>query len=402
MAANYEVTQVVAKEALMELKNSLQLAKNVGRQYSGEFEKTDIGKTIEIKRPVRYSTNNTLQINNFQNPYERVEPLTLSPLNVGVQVSAEDLRFNINNFNETVIRPAIISLANSIDATIGAEIQSFNLFTGTPGTPINSFQTIIDFNQLLLEYGISQSDVCLILDPTNYGGALGSLYNLFNRSVSDPIVRKGYLGTLLDMYTYQDQNIVKHTVGNYSGTPVTAVAGETGANLTTSGWTANVTGLLKKYDKITIDGVFGVNPLTRSPTSRLAQFTVTDDVDSDASGNAVIPIYPSINDGTLVDQEPYKNVSISIPLNAAVNVLGAANSQYVMNAGFWKEGVTLATATLKRPFGAPYFYTAVDEDTKIGISVTADFDINNAESKMRFDVYVGAKAFSGYGAILAG
>ena len=76
----------------------------------------------------------------------------------------------------------------------------------------------------------------------------------------------------------------KKPQGVATGTPVVDGANQVGDVLATTGWTPSVTGILKVGDYIQIG----------TGMSARLKF-VTDDVSSDASGNALIPIASSLN-----------------------------------------------------------------------------------------------------------
>jgi hypothetical protein len=71
--------------------------------------------------------------------------------------------------------------------------------------------------------------------------------------------------------------------GVATGTPVVSGGSQTGNQLQTSGWTPSVTGILKAGDWFQL-GTAG--------NTRL--YKVLDDVNSDASGNATLSIFPSL------------------------------------------------------------------------------------------------------------
>ncbi len=77
-----------------------------------------------------------------------------------------------------------------------------------------------------------------------------------------------------------------------TGTPLVAGLGQSGDTLATDGWTPNTPGILLKGDWFQVG---------TGLSSRL--FKARADVDSDAGGNAVIPIYPEIF-GSIQDNAP--------------------------------------------------------------------------------------------------
>lgn len=78
------------------------------------------------------------------------------------------------------------------------------------------------------------------------------------------------------------------TRGVATGTPVINGTGQTGMSLATSGWTPSTTNILRAGDYISFDQV---------SITRLYQ--VIEDVDSDASGEATLSIWPNLRVATV-------------------------------------------------------------------------------------------------------
>ena len=403
MAGTFITNDMVAKEALMEFKNNLSLAKMVNRDYDNNF-KAPNGDSIRVRKPTRFTVQDGATVSSFEEIYQNYETINLDKRkHVAIQITEAERTLDLDSFNRNIIQPAMLQLANQIDADLADSARLINATVGTPGTPINSFDTLNDANVKMNLAGIPLANRSFTVNPTNEGSLQNSLKNYFNNSVNTEVLREGQLGKLAGFMTYMDQNIASHTVGAYAGTPLTNGAGQTGSTLVTDGWSTSVTGLLKKYDKFTIAGVHAVNPITRQSTGQLMQFTVTADVDSDGSGNASIPISPAINDGTTTATAPYQNVSISIPDGAAITPIGAASSSYIQNIAMVPQALTLAMAPLSGPEGrGAYSKTMRDPDAKVAIRMVQDYNINSDAELFRFDVLYTAKCFPEYGCIVAG
>ncbi len=84
--------------------------------------------------------------------------------------------------------------------------------------------------------------------------------------------------------------------GIATGTPLVNGAGQTGSSLITDGWTTSQTGILLAGDLIAFD----------VPSGARAMHMVAEDVDSDGSGNAVIPLEP------IIRESPADNATIIV------------------------------------------------------------------------------------------
>jgi hypothetical protein len=118
---------------------------------------------------------------------------------------------------------------------------------------------------------------------------------------SDPIARE-FLETLANLYRNQTPFTVAHVgqlalLGAGGGTPVVAGSGQTGYLLVTNGWAAS-TAVLKAGDVFTIAGLPWV-------------YDVTEDVTSDGSGNATIPLNPPLL-GNTATSSPVTGAAITI------------------------------------------------------------------------------------------
>jgi hypothetical protein len=102
--------------------------------------------------------------------------------------------------------------------------------------------------------------------------------------------------------------------GIATGTPLVNGAGQTGYELITDGWTVSQTGILKAGDYI---------QLGSATTARL--YKVLDDVNSDASGNATLDLWPDLRSA------PADNATITVS-NAKTNFrLASAQTSWDIN-----------------------------------------------------------------------
>jgi len=108
-------------------------------------------------------------------------------------------------------------------------------------------------------------------------------YTVLNRT--DAATMRSFLVQLRGMNGrfYLHDHSMETPLGNPSGSPVVNGAGQTGNTLNTTGWSASTTGLLLPGDYIGIGS---------GTTTELK--LVTQQVDSDASGNATITFEPPI------------------------------------------------------------------------------------------------------------
>ena len=133
--------------------------------------------------------------------------------------------------------------------------------------------------------------------------------------------------------------------------------------------------------------MFAVNPQTRATTGQLRRFVVTADVSSDASGNATIPISPSI-----VTSGAFQTVTASPGAGAAITVLGAANTLTPVNLAYHKNAFVLGCADLLLPKGVDMAARVSDKQLGLSARMVRAYDINNDKFPCRFDILYGWKA----------
>jgi hypothetical protein len=378
---------MITKEALRILKNELVFAKSVNRQYDDQFAKTGakIGQVINIRKPVRYTVSDgkALEIQNVQ---DQSEALTLDQQkHVGFQFSAKEMALNIDEFSARYIRPAVAALANKIDYDGLSEFQNVYQSVGTPGTTPNAFSVLTDAGTKLSNAAAPLDMRKMILNPEASGSLADALKGLFqSQERIKEQYEKGLMGLAAGFEIAMDQNVRRHTVGTYGGTPLVDGASQSGSSLDTDGWTSGGT-TLKVGDVFTIADVYAVNPQSRESTGQLQQFVVTEEV-SDTSGAITVSISPAIR-----ASGQYQTVD-SLPAdNAAITVLGSSGTTYPQNLAMHPDAIVLGMADLAMPNGVDMASVASDPDSGLSVRIVRDYDINNDNMPCRIDVLYGYK-----------
>lgn len=379
----------------MVLKNNCQFARYVNRQYDGQFAKSGakVGATVNARKPPKYQG----RYGNGLQPEDIVEtpvPVVCDKLfGVDLEFTDVDLTLTMDNFRQRYIEPAVARIANEIDAT-GLQLynQIYNA-VGTPGVVPADMITYLNAGVKLDNTGTPRRG------KNTRSGVIGSqmqatlvdaLKGLFQSSEK---IREQYedgeMGYSLGLNFSMDQNVFTHTVGAQGGVPLVNGANQTGSNLITDAWTAAVATRLNKGDIFTIAGVYAVKPQTGSPggatsTGQLQQFVCTDDVASDAAGNATIPISPPI-----VAAGAFATVNALPADNAALTVLGAANSVSPQGLAFHRDAFTLVMVDLEMPRGVDMAGRIVDEDTGFALRLVRAYDIRTNTRPVRIEALWG-------------
>ncbi|MDE0590424.1 hypothetical protein OU789_10845 [Halocynthiibacter sp. C4] len=402
MANTLITPSIIAKEALMQLENSLHMSNEVHREYKKDFN-GKVGDSVSIRKPVKfYTADGATRVN--QNVEEKSTSITVDQRkHVSWGFSTQDLTLSISEYSERYIKPAMITLANTMDRAGHSLYSSVWNSVGTPGTTPANFAAVGAAAQRLDEMAVESSMRKMLLNPAAEYAVAGNQTTL---GAWDGKVKTAYeqaiVGQVAKFKTLSSQNVSNHTVGVATGTPLVnggsqevTYANATGANtqtLNTDGWTNSTTGILKAGDVITIEGVYAVNPVPGEGTTGktvmpyLQQFTVVADADSGAStGPAALTISPAI-----ITSGPFQTVDAAPADDAAITVLGTGGTAYPQNLGFHKNAFALVTCPLEMPEGAAF--KARESHNGLSVRVVKDYDIDSDEDVIRLDILYGWKA----------
>ena len=398
MAGNTFLTiSQITYEAARVLVNNLVFGNQISRDYDDQFHiaGAKVGDTINVRKPPRYTVRSGRTIA-IQDVTETFTALTLSnQIGVDLNWTSADMLLSIDNFSTRILKPAIAPVANKIDLDGLALYTSIFNAVGTPGTTPNALLTYLLSGAKLDDNAAPQDDDrSIVMNPIAQANIIDSLKGLFQSSerIAEQY-EKGKMGIAGGFNWYMDQNVAVHTVGPLGGTPlintsvattVPGVAFVQGAtSLTTDGWTAAAAARLKKGDVLTIASTFGVNPQSRLSTGQLQQFVVTADVSSAADGSALVPVFPELRTTGATQ------TIVAFPAdNAAITVLGAANTVSPQNMSFHRNAFVLGMADLPMPPGVRGS-RVTDDELGVSIRVLEGYDIKEDLYIVRLDALYG-------------
>jgi len=387
----------------MQLDNNLVMAKKVFRGYEESFDQKvngyEVGSSISVRRPMDFTVRDGA-VMNVQDTTEGKFTLTVDKRKgIDFSFTSQELTLDIKELSDRVIKPAMIQLANQIDADLMAEYKNVSSWVGTPGQTINSNQDFAKGPERMDEYANPTGQRCAVLSPADHWGLVGNQTSL----LQDRLVREAYvegaLGKIGGVDTYMAQNVPTHTVGADvdSGTPVTNGAGQETTyaaskdtdtfTLITDGWTNDTTGVIAVGDVFTIAGIYAVNPVTKATLPFLKQFTVasTSDLDSGAStGPLTITASPAA-----IASGAHKTISGTIGDGKALVFQGSEGTGYRQNLFFCPEAFALVSVPLVNPPGAVDVGRRSYKGTNV--RVIPVYDGTNDVSKWRLDVLYGTK-----------
>lgn len=381
---------IITNEALMILQNNLAFTKLVNREYDDQYARKGAknGDTLSLRRPVRYMPTKGQALAVQDSTESSVAVVMATQYQQAMAFTSKDLTLSIDEFANRFIAPAVATLANNIDNDGMQLYRDIYNTVGTPGSANTSAANYLLAGARLSQEGVPNGaeNRNIVCGPTAEADIVGGLTTLFNDQAT---LGKQYLTAGMKRalgYTWaMGQNVQLHQVGPLGGTPLTNGANQTGSNLVTDGWTAAAALRLRRGDVFTIAGVFGINPQSRQSTGVLRQFVVTADVSSDGAGNATVPISPAI-----VTSGPNQTVSGTVADNAAITVLGAANTFTSQAIAFHRDAFTFVNADLYMPNGSTECSQKRDaKGLNISIRLIKQYDINSDREPARLDVLGG-------------
>ncbi len=385
-------TQLVSNTALAMFANNAPFVMTGSRIYQDDFQNSGykIGDILQVRRQ-----------NNFivgdgstavpQDIIETVENIVIAhQYHALIAYTVQDLSLRIEDFSRMFIQPAIQNIISQMERDISssAELDLYQ-FTGTPGTPINSFQTVDLAGAKLLEMGVNiSSDAYLAMTVRDGSSLKSALLNNFTPVFNEDIVRQSAIGHLSYFDIFQSQNIVNHVAGAgptlYASDPLLINgAVSSGSVLIMDGATISITNYFLPGDLISVSGVSSVNPLSRASTGQDMQFVVTAAANSSGGGAVTVHVAPVIISDT---SSPLQNVSNAIPDDAVVTM----EQSYHVNVAYPSRALDIVCPPLYK-LQVPYSSVAIDPETGLSLAVTQSGDILGYQNLMRIDVLCGFK-----------
>ena len=390
MANQFITTQLVSNTALAMFANNAPFVMTGSRIYQDDFTSSGykIGDTLQVRRQNNFIVGDGATATP-QDIVETVENITVAhQYHALIAYTVQDLTLRIEDFSRMFIQPAIQNIVTQMERDIctAAEL-TLNYFSGSAGTPINSFTTVDLAGAKLLEQGVNiSSDAYLAMTVRDGSSLKGALLNNFTPVFNEDIVRQSAIGHLSYFDIFQSQNIVQHLAG---AGPVTyptdtlTVNGtvSSGNTIILAGATDSITNYFLPGDLISIAGVHSVNPLSRASTGQNMQFVITAAANSSSGGALTLTVSPSIISAT---NSPLQNVDVPVPTGQAVTTV----PNYNVNVAYPARALDIVCPPLYK-LQVPYASVAVDPETGLSLAVTQTGDILGYQNFMRLDILCG-------------
>ncbi len=208
MANTILTPEIIAREALMVLRNNAVMANLVCRDYSDEFVGA-VGDTITIRKPASFTAKEFADTIEVQDATESGLTVTMDKhLDVSFAVSAKQMTLDIEDFSQQLLTPAMNAFADKVDQyLIGLEKEVTNRVAHASGEIAPA--DLIAARKLLNENAAPMADRRFVVGTAAEAELLGNELFVSAEKVGDEgtALREASLGRKFGMDIYMDQNI---------------------------------------------------------------------------------------------------------------------------------------------------------------------------------------------------
>lgn len=205
MPNTFLTPEVIAREALMVLRNNAVMANLVHRDYSSEFV-AGVGDTITIRKPAKFAAKEFTGEIEIQNAEESGVPVKMDKhLDVSFSVTSAQLTMDIEDFSRQLLVPAMQAFQDKIDSyLLGLQSEVTNRVPHTA----SARDDIVDARKFLTKAAAPLTERRYVYDSETESELLKT--DLFTNAdkVGDEgtALREASLGRKFGMDFYVDQN----------------------------------------------------------------------------------------------------------------------------------------------------------------------------------------------------
>lgn len=384
--------KVFANAGLALLKNNLVLGKLVDAESVDKAFKPGVGGTVYVKRPPEFIIR-TGATASAQDVVEGEVAVAIDKqAGVDVQFTSQEDVLNVDALLKSrVLDASMAQIATYIDQQIGARLNEFHNWVGTPANTLSTAAGFMAGPQRLMEGAVPMNDVNAVLNPAD-GYALSA--TLSSNAAQVGSVAGGALGKAkVPMIGGVDSYITQTIPSVTTGTRTAGTVNGAGQNVaytavkSTYTQTFNVTGIgatatVNAGEVFTVAGVNAINPRTKADLGYPQQFTVITGGTATSGAISLTISPPMISSGA------FQNVSAAPTSGNAVTFLGSASTTYRPNAMFNRQAIKLVSAKLTMPFTGEADY-ATDPTTGLTIRYWRYSDGASDTHNHRWDVFFG-------------
>ena len=201
---------IIAREALMVLRNNAVMANLVHRDYSEDFVGA-VGDTITVRKPATFVANEYAGSISVQDATETAVPVVMDKhLDVSFAVTAKQMTMDIADFSKQLLVPAMQAFADKVDKLlIALEKDATSRHPHAEG--VIAPADLIAARKFLTENAAPLADRRFVVGATAEADLLGNELFVSAEKIGDngTALREASLGRKFGMDCYVDQNIAK-------------------------------------------------------------------------------------------------------------------------------------------------------------------------------------------------
>jgi hypothetical protein len=215
MANTILTPDIIAREALMVLRNNAVMANLVHRDYSEDFVGA-VGDTITVRKPATFVAKDYNGSIEVQDATETAVPVVMDKhLDVSFAVTAKQMTMDIADFSKQLLVPAMQAFADKVDKLLIA-LESEATSRHAHASGVIAPADLIAARKFLTENAAPLADRRFVVGATAEADLLGNELFVSAEKVGDAgtALREASLGRKFGMDCYVDQNIAKN--GDYT------------------------------------------------------------------------------------------------------------------------------------------------------------------------------------------
>ena len=215
MANTILTPDIIAREALMVLRNNAVMANLVHRDYSEDFVGA-VGDTITVRKPATFVANEYAGSISVQDATETAVPVVMDKhLDVSFAVTAKQMTMDIADFSKQLLVPAMQAFADKVDKLLIA-LEKDATARHPHADGVIAPADLIAARKFLTENAAPLADRRFVVGATAEADLLGNELFVSAEKIGDngTALREASLGRKFGMDCYVDQNIAKN--GNYT------------------------------------------------------------------------------------------------------------------------------------------------------------------------------------------
>ncbi len=362
--------KLIARRALPILQQNLVFPALVALDFSNTYAKK--GDTIQVKRPAVYiadefgSTINLQDINPFP-VFVKMDKIA----DVSVAVTAKQLALELDDFENDVLRPAVIAIAEKVNRD-GLDLYKYvPNFEGASGTTPDGLDDIANARKALNIAKAPNTDRFAVWDPD--ADAKLSIVDAIvsaEKSGSTAALKEGAIGRVQGINNYMCQDVKVHTAGGYTALEDVTVTVETANNAYDTG----ATGLPYSLATFTSAAGTSTEKLLKGDIMTIAgkQYTVLADSAAAVAGVVSdVKLFPALTEDVTNEEVTFADV-----------LAGA----HVANMAFNRNAFGFVTRPLEPAAGAD---NSIESFGGLSIRVVIQYDIDTKKTIMSIDALYG-------------